>query len=480
MSRAVPAFRTCGVVGFYVAVIVAVGGAMLAGVPALTMSVVALASAASFFIYVYVRKWITGRETLELLDQVWFAEICSAAALYAVGAPVLPHMDVLAVALCFFLAAGRIGCTLVGCCHGRPSSVGFVYGQEQVRDGFPPHLVGIRLFPVPAIEAAGLLVMGGIGLVALPFASVGLVFAWFLTAYAVMRFGLEGLRGDVRPHLLGLSKARWMSLAEFAVGLWIAEGAAVPAGRSAPLLFAILVAALIGALLLRRHFDRPARLLSPAHLAELRDAVRSAADEVAASRMQFSADFSAGPDSAAPTIAGDGGPTRIATRRTSLGTTVAVSREAGGVLHLSIADDLAGADLALLSELAAAAAPPAVVERIALVNGVLHLGLLPETQSEVDAKTLYAAVVRQLQAAQGVGPTRRIDSFPVEPIPSTAIAEPEPSPEAVTGASDGATTSAAAAPVFWMGRRRSPRAAIPEWIPAPSGATTADSRDRVS
>jgi hypothetical protein len=78
-----------------------------------------------------------GTRDLELLNQVWFAEPCTAGALLAMGIPLLPHLDVLAVALCRFLAAGRVGCTLVGCCHGRVPSIDFVYGEEHMRDGSP-------------------------------------------------------------------------------------------------------------------------------------------------------------------------------------------------------------------------------------------------------------------------------------------------------------------------------------------------------
>ncbi|WP_437640233.1 hypothetical protein [Sorangium sp. So ce854] len=45
--------------------------------------------------------------------------------------------------------------------------MGVVYGEEHARDGFPRHLVGVHLFPVPALESLGLLAIGVAGLVAL-------------------------------------------------------------------------------------------------------------------------------------------------------------------------------------------------------------------------------------------------------------------------------------------------------------------------
>ena len=33
-----------------------------------------------------------------------------------------PYLDATALGLGAFLACGRVGCTLAGCCHGRPAS----------------------------------------------------------------------------------------------------------------------------------------------------------------------------------------------------------------------------------------------------------------------------------------------------------------------------------------------------------------------
>jgi prolipoprotein diacylglyceryltransferase len=384
-TREVPAFRTCGVVGYYLAVLVAMGGGLLAGVSLLVMAVVALVCAASFFVYVYVRRWLTGRETLELLDQVWFAELCTAGALLAIGVPLLPYLDVLAVALCPFLAAGRVGCTLVGCCHGRPSSIGFVYGEEHVRDGFPGYLAGVRLFPVPALEAAGLALIGLSGLLALPFAPAGHVFAWFLIAYAVLRFGLEWLRGDVRLQWLGLSKPQWMALVEFGIGLWIAGGAGSGFQLGDVLLVGVLVAALVVALVARRTFELRPRLLASVHLRELWEATAAPA----------------GPN-------GVGLPV-VPLRATSLGVSLGVSpadSEYDAVLHVSLSLPEGRRDLALLCELAAHAFPRLLPEAgRASAAGVLHLRVPAGPAPDVDleaaerlGRALFGAVARALQA----------------------------------------------------------------------------------
>ena len=257
-GRELPAFRCCGTVGFYAALLVALAGTLLTGRSLMLTAFLSVVAAASFFIWALLRRWIGRREELVLLEHVWFAAILVAAALRLVHAPVLPYLDIMSPALAIFLAGGRIGCTLVGCCHGKPSRVGLVYGEAAVADGFSQALAGVRLFPVPLIEAAGLVAIAITGLCALPFAPPGRVLAWYLAAYAVMRFGLEGLRGDRRPHWLGLSQSRWMCLAELVFAGVIADTA--PAN---PVVWMVLAVAIVGGLIWKRASDLRGRLLLP-------------------------------------------------------------------------------------------------------------------------------------------------------------------------------------------------------------------------
>ncbi|HKP77308.1 MAG TPA: prolipoprotein diacylglyceryl transferase family protein, partial [Longimicrobiaceae bacterium] len=333
-AREVPAFRTCGVTGFYAAVVVALAGGLLAGRSLPVVAMLCLVCGLSFFAYTYLRRAVTGGEKLVLLEHVWFAEACAAAALWLLDEQVKAYLDVIAPAMAVFLAGGRTGCLLVGCCHGKPSSFGVAYGEAHVEDGFPRELVGVRLFPVQALEALGLLAIAFTGLAALPWAPPGRVFAWFLAAYAILRFGTEALRGDVRPHWLGLSVPRWMSLAELALALWIGRGGG-PAPRDLVLL-AVLVAGLAAALAARRSFDARPRLLSPAHLGEVRDAVLAGPAENGADA------------------------SHIALRTTSCGVAVGVSRQDafdGAALQVSLSLPEGRRDLPLLCELAAGALP---------------------------------------------------------------------------------------------------------------------------
>jgi hypothetical protein len=380
-SREGPAFRACGVTGFYLAVAAALAGGLLAGRELPVVAALCLTCALSFFASTWARIRITGREKLVLLEQVWTAEACCALVLAAMRAPVLPYLDVTAPAIALFLGCGRVGCLLAGCCHGRPAELGIVYGEAAADDGFPRHLVGVRLFPVQALEAAGLFAISATGLAALPFAPPGRVFAWFLATYAVLRFGTEGLRGDPRPHWLGLSVPRWMTLPGLASALWIGRGPGDPALRDGVLVAALALAV---ALAVRRRLDPRPTLLGVAHAAELRALLVDGAAR-----------------------AGGGGPVF---RWTSRGTGAAVARAAGGGLHLTLTLPAPTRDLEALCTLAACACPELDPAGASLGgDGALHLrlpGLLPsagaarvdDERSRPRALELYGSVVRAYQA----------------------------------------------------------------------------------
>jgi hypothetical protein len=234
------------------------------------------------------------------------------------------------------------------------------------------HLAGVRLFPVQAIEALGLVVIGLTGLAAMPFARPGDVMAWFLIAYAVMRFGLEGIRGDDRPHALGLSQARWMAMAEAAVAIAIVEGrdhALVLSPRT--LVPAALLLGLFTVTLVRWIRGRERRLLGRdraealAAWAELRAALGHA----------------------------------VAVRRTSAGLSLALSHsEDGRLLHLSASLTAGPPDLALLCTLVAPLVPSARVVHVAS-GPVLHVLVERDAVPDPDAsgRRLYGDAARVLQ-----------------------------------------------------------------------------------
>lgn len=190
----VPAFRSLGIVGFHVAVVLLLLTALSTGVPMLVALGVAGVSALSFFSWGLVRRALTRREVLVLLEHVWvaYAAVAVLAWLVASGDAAVRVVDLFSVAVGPFLAFGRLGCATVGCCHGHPCSVGLRYGPEH---GLRPRMTDRPLFPVQLLEAVALL-----GITAVAFRLVtslpGTATVWFLSSYAVVRFGLQRLRAD--------------------------------------------------------------------------------------------------------------------------------------------------------------------------------------------------------------------------------------------------------------------------------------------
>lgn len=217
-----PAFRGIGIIGFHLALLTVIGGALVRGLPVDVAVIVAVISALSFFAWALLRRAVTGREALVLFEHVWFAGATVVLVLWLLHAPLLTWLDVLSVALAVFLAVGRVGCAVAGCCHGHPASLGIRYPDDHPVS----RVAGLRVFPVPLIESAGLLGIAIAGALALPWAAPGAVLVWALAAYAVLRFGLESLRGDHRPHVLGVPVAR------FAAGLQLAAAMVIDTVRT--------------------------------------------------------------------------------------------------------------------------------------------------------------------------------------------------------------------------------------------------------
>ena len=255
----------------------------------------------------------------------------------------------------------------------------------------------MRLFPVPLVEAAGLGLIGLSGFIALPFAAPGRVFMWVLLAYAILRFGVEGLRGDARPHFLGLSKARWMSLAELSLVVWLAQREwGYRIDERGLILFFGLLGTLAVALAVRRAFDPRLAFVADEHVRELAGLIRVERDRVRSNHQ---------PAAEAPVL-----------HTSSRGLAVAVSHgppEIPASLHISLSLPVDVRDLSLLCELAARACPgltpdTSLVSREAVLHMVIahdDSDLLPNDGQGL-ANRLYGAVVRRQQAGQAVSESR--------------------------------------------------------------------------
>ena len=340
-TRRVPAFRSLGIVGYHVAVVVLVLTALRTGLSLGLALVVAAIAGLSFFGWGLLRRAITKRETLVVMEHVWIAYGLIAGFAWAIGVPIAPVVDVFSVGVATFVAFGRFGCATVGCCHGYPSRFGIRYGPDH---HLPARLTGARLFPVQLLEAGALLLISVIGFLCTA-GPPGTATVWFLASYAVARYGLQRLRFD-RPTLAGRAQvARGMCVLQLGAAvvldlLWrtpatTALGVRVPEGPVVAAVTAISVASAVVVLMHTRH-DQSV-LTHPDHL-----------DEVWA-------DLTAPVPTSQEPVA----------RTTSRGMTVATSRF-GGVHHVSFSHP----EAETLPVAIALGAPAPFVR-----NGITHFGL---------------------------------------------------------------------------------------------------------
>jgi hypothetical protein len=269
--RRLSAFRLCGVTGLVAACAVALGVCAGRGLsPAVEAALIATAVLV-FATVGLVTKALTGRETLTYYHHEIAVLAAVALVAWALGAPVLGHLDATALGLGAFLALGRIGCALSGCCHGRRTTRGLRYGAGVAPDGLPAYLVGLTLVPVQLVESglAAALVVAGASMAG---TAPGAAFGLYVSGYAVARFGLETLRGDpVRRYAHGLSEAQWTSLAVVTAMAGLALAGTLP-GR-AEHLAAVALLAVWAPLAARRH---PRDVLDPRHVRELARALTEA------------------------------------------------------------------------------------------------------------------------------------------------------------------------------------------------------------
>ena len=276
-GRRWPSFQLCGLCGLAAAILLSMALVRQLDLSPWLMAGQIVVAVATFLCVVYVRKLVSGEERITYYHHEIAVTLSAWLFLNALHAPALPYLDVTLLGVGLFLAFGRIGCLLVGCCHGSPFRWGVRYGEEHAAAGFTAGFVGVPLFPVQVLEAAvALLIVARGEVLALRAGVPGSAFTWYIIAYGAARFLLELLRGDPdRPFWAGLSQPQWFSLACMA---------SIAAGESAGKLphtpwhgaLTLGMVLLAGALVARRRFGTSVafRLAQPRHLAELAGAMR--------------------------------------------------------------------------------------------------------------------------------------------------------------------------------------------------------------
>jgi len=269
-------FLVCGAVGLTVAVAVGAGLTVRLGLSLWIFGVAVATAVATFLSLALLTKVLAGEERLVYYHHEVAILASVTTVLWLIGQPVLRYLDVTLLGVGAFLVCGRVGCFMVGCCHGRPHDWGVRYRPEHADVGFTPYFVGVRLFPVQLAESAWvfLTVAVGVGLL-LRGAAPGEALAWYIVVYDLGRFGFEFLRGDpARPYRLGFSEAQCTSLLLMVILSAAELAGAVPLRPWHLLATLSLIAVMIGVIAKRRWLgDRRYRLLGARHMREVAGAV---------------------------------------------------------------------------------------------------------------------------------------------------------------------------------------------------------------
>lgn len=269
-------FQFCGYTGFLLGFVQAVLLVRYLHLSQLTLLGITGTVILTFYVLMMITKILAGGEVIIYYHHEIAVIATTAVFLWLTRQPVLRYLDVTVLGLGVFLACGRIGCFMVGCCHGRPCKWGVKYTDEHAEAGFPGYLVGVRLFPIQAVESALALsiVICGMVLVLKGYAP-GTALVFYVIAYGWGRFCLEFFRGDsARSYLWGFSEAQWTSLL-LAILVSCAERAKVlPASRWywATTVMMVVCMSLVG---MWRRFDASRRfeLLHPRHVREIIEAL---------------------------------------------------------------------------------------------------------------------------------------------------------------------------------------------------------------
>jgi prolipoprotein diacylglyceryl transferase len=207
------AFAACGLVGLAVALPFSMAIAAHAGLSPIPIAVIGLVSFGTLLGMGMLSKILTGTEKLAYYRDVMVIFLVDSALSWLFRESVLRYLEIVVLGVAMFLAFGRVGCLLVGCCHGRPSSWGIRYSQSHADCGFPSHYVGVRLFPIQAVESLFVFCLVVVGTrMAWVGAKPGTVFSFYIFWYAVGRSFIEFARGDAgRRHFWNFSEPQWTS-----------------------------------------------------------------------------------------------------------------------------------------------------------------------------------------------------------------------------------------------------------------------------
>lgn len=271
-----PIFQVCGYTGLVLAILLTMVLIILLGLsPWVMIGIIGIAML-TFLGLAMVTKIITGEEQLIYYHHEIAIMIMAAIFLGIINQPMLPYLDITILGIGTFLVFGRVGCLMVGCCHGRPYKWGVSYRKEHVDAGFTHYYEGVRLFPIQAVESVWVLFVVIIGVVlVLTQQTPGHALAWYVINYDIGRFIFEFARGDpARPYYWGFSEGQWISIALMCAVVWAEAAQILPFHLWHIIATAGIVLTMI-AIAIARQFEVTGKhqLLNPCHVREIAEAI---------------------------------------------------------------------------------------------------------------------------------------------------------------------------------------------------------------
>jgi hypothetical protein len=269
-------YQVCGYTGLALAVLQGMILAAYEGLSLWVLTGVVGVAVLTFFGLVMSTKIITGEEQIIYYHHEIAIMILAAVFLWIINQPLLPYLDLLILGIGTFLFCGRVGCLMVGCCHGKPHKWGVCYRKEHADAGFTNYYVGVRLFPIQAVESIwvfGIVVVGIMFI--LKGRPPGEALAWYVINYDIGRFIFEFARGDPeRPYHWGFSEGQWISLILMIAVVWAESLGTLPFHMWHIFATAGMVLTMIAVALIRyfRGVNKH-KLLNPRHVSEVAEAV---------------------------------------------------------------------------------------------------------------------------------------------------------------------------------------------------------------
>jgi hypothetical protein len=280
-DKARSTFRVMGYLGLLAATTLTLGLAAARDLSSWVMSGIVLLGCLTFLGLAMLTKLAAGEEVLVYYHHEIAVLLGTCLFLWLVRQPILVYLDLTILGVGAFLIFGRLGCLMVGCCYGRPGRWGVCYGHEMTEAGFAPWLVGVRLFPVQALESLWVLfiVLVGSSLVLMG-SPPGAALAWYVVTYGLGRFVLEFKRGDPERRISwGFSEAQWISLLLILIVTVLEIGGLLPFQFWHMLAAAGLLVTMLVIAGKQKLYDGPEALLErPSHLAEVARATSLAVD----------------------------------------------------------------------------------------------------------------------------------------------------------------------------------------------------------